>query len=281
MVISVERGALQGYGRYRLIAGSIVGEALARLGFGLALVLAGLGVTGAFLATPLSLIAVALARAPALARELPPQRDRRPLGVLLAGAWIPVLGLTLLFALQEIHVIVVKHEASAELAGAYGVAAVAAKAIVWVAVGLGMYLLPEAARRSHRGVDPRPILLRTLVLIAVTATPMVLIYAVAADPLLRTVFGPDRAGAAAALPWLGLAMALLACAYLSVQYLLALGRSGFIWVLGAAVAVEVLALSLIGARLTEVAVALFLLQLCCAVTVLALSLRTPPAAGAA
>ncbi len=276
MIVSVQRGALQGYRRYRVVAFSIVGEALARLAFGVALVLAGLDVTGAFLATPLALVAMALLLARPLARELPALRDRRPLLDLLAGAWIPVVGLTLLFVLQEVHVIVVKHEVSDELAGSYGVAAVAAKAIVWVAVGLGMYLLPEAARRSHEGVDPRPVLLRTLTLIALAALPMVAIYAVAAEPLLRAVFGPDLTGAATALPWLGLAMALLACAYLSVQYLLALERSGFVWVLAVAAGLEVGLLAFVGADVTAIAIALFGLQLVCAGTVLALSLRARP-----
>jgi glycosyltransferase involved in cell wall biosynthesis/O-antigen/teichoic acid export membrane protein len=276
MIVSVERGALQGYRRYRVVAGSIVGEALARLAFGVVLVLAGLDVTGAFLATPLALAAIALLLARPLAQELPERRDRRPLLDLLAGAWIPVIGLTLLFALQEVHVIVVKHEVSDELAGSYGVAAVAAKAIIWVAVGLGMYLLPEAARRSHEGIDPRPVLMRTLTLIALAALPMVALYAVAAEPLLRTVFGPDLTGAADALPWLGLAMALLACAYLSVQYLLALGRSSFIWVLAVAAALEIGLLAFVGADLTDVAIVLFGLQLFCAVTILTLSLRARP-----
>jgi glycosyltransferase involved in cell wall biosynthesis/O-antigen/teichoic acid export membrane protein len=276
MIVSVERGALQGYRRYRVVAGSIVGEAFARLAFGVALVLAGLDVTGAFLATPFALVAIALLLARPLAQELPERRDRRPLLDLLAGAWIPVIGLTLLFALQEVHVIVVKHEVSDELAGSYGVAAVAAKAIIWVAVGLGMYLLPEAARRSHEGIDPRPVLMRTLTLIALAALPMVALYAVAAEPLLRTVFGPDLTGAADALPWLGLAMALLACAYLSVQYLLALGRSSFIWVLAFAAALEIGLLAFVGADLTEVAIVLFGLQLFCAVTILTLSLRARP-----
>jgi glycosyltransferase involved in cell wall biosynthesis/O-antigen/teichoic acid export membrane protein len=276
MIVSVQRGALQGYRRYRVVAFSIVGEALARLGFGVALVLVGLDVTGAFLATPLALVAMALLLARPLARDLPERRDRRPLLDLLSGAWIPVVGLTLLFVLQEVHVIVVKHEVSDELAGAYGVAAVAAKAIVWVAVGLGMYLLPEAARRSHEGVDPRPVLIRTLTLIALAALPMVAIYAVAAEPLLRAVFGPDLTGAAAALPWLGLAMALLASAYLSVQYLLALERSGFVWVLAVAAGLEIGLLAFVGADVTAIAVALFGLQLGCAGTVLALSLRARP-----
>jgi glycosyltransferase involved in cell wall biosynthesis/O-antigen/teichoic acid export membrane protein len=273
MIVSVERGALQGYRRYRLVAGSIVGEAFARLGFGLVLVLAGLDVTGAFLATPLALVAIALALARPLAAELPQRRDQRPLRDLLAGAWIPVVGLTLLFALQEVHVIVVKHEVSDELAGSYGVAAVAAKAIIWIAVGLGMYLLPEAARRDHEGIDPRPVLVRTLVLIAAAALPMVALYAVAAEPLLRIVFGSELTGAADALPWLGLAMALLACAYLAVQYLLALRRSSFIWVLAVAAVLEVVLLARGGADLIEVALVLFGRQLGCAAATLTMSLR--------
>ncbi len=273
-VLCVERGALQGFQRYRIVALSIVGEALARIAFGLLLVTAGLDVTGAFLATGLSLAAVAGALTLPLRRLLPRrQQVTARLRDLLAGAWVPVLGLTLLFALQEVHVIVVKHEASANAAGSYAVAAVAAKAIVWIAVGLGLYVLPESARRAQHGVDARPILARAIGLIALVALPMVALYAVAAKPLLSIVFGDDLAGAAGALPWLGLAMALLACTYLSVQYLLALGRSSFVWVLGAGVAVEIPLLLAIGARLTTIAVALATLQLACSLTVMAMSFR--------
>jgi O-antigen/teichoic acid export membrane protein len=120
------------------------------------------------------------------------------------------------------------------------------------------------------------VLTRTLTLIALAALPMVAIYAVAAEPLLRTVFGPDLTGAADALPWLGLAMALLACAYLAVQYLLALQRSSFIWVLAVVAALEIAVLAVIGADVTEIAVALFALQAVCAGGVLALSVRAWP-----
>jgi O-antigen/teichoic acid export membrane protein len=234
-------------------------------------------VTGAFLGTALSLLTVGALLAVPLHRRLPAPRGGAGLARLrdlLAGAWAPVIGLTLLFVLQEVHVIVVKHEATEDGAGSYAVAAVAAKAIIWVAVGLGLYLLPEAARRAKAGVDPRPILARTLALIACSGVPMVLVFAVGAEPLLAAVFGDDLTEAAGALPWLGLAMALLACAYLSVQYLLALGRSSFIWILGCAAAVEVGLLAGIGANLEEVAFGLFALQLGCAAVVLALSFRT-------
>jgi O-antigen/teichoic acid export membrane protein len=275
MLVSVERGALQGFQRYRILALSLVGEAVARLVFAVLLVLAGLDVTGAFLASALSISTVALVLLVPLNRHLPAEaRDDVPrLRDLLAGSWTPVTALTLLFALQEVHIIVVKHAASGDDAGSYAVAAVAGKAIIWVAIGLGMYLLPEAARRARLGEDARPILLRTLALIAAASVPMVLIYAVAGRQLLSAVFGEDLTAASDALPWLGLAMALLACAYLSVQYLLALGYAAFIWVLGAVAMAEVVVLAAVGANLTGVAIALFCLQVVCAGTMVTLALR--------
>lgn len=283
MIVCVERGVLQGLQHYRIVGFSLVGEALSRIVFALLLVAVGLDVTGAFLGSALALAAVALALLWPLGRALghvedDPEKDIR-LRELLVGAWVPVIGLTLLLGLQELHIIIVKHEASDDAAGSYAVAAVAAKAIVWIAVGLGMYLLPEAARRGKIGLDARPILVRTLGLIAVAAVPMVLIYAVAGKPLLGAVFGDDLTGASGALPWLGLAMSLLACAYLSVQFLLAMGRATFIWVLGVAIVVEVVALIVIGADLTAVAIALFAVQVLCAGAVLVLALRqsTPDA----
>jgi O-antigen/teichoic acid export membrane protein len=278
MLVAVMRGALQGFGLYRTVALSIVGEGIARLVLGLALVGAGLDVTGAFLGTPLALITVGAVLVFALRPHLP-----RPaasgvarLRDLLAGARAPVAGLTLLFVLQEVHVIVVKHEAGGDAAGSYAVAAVAAKAIIWVAVGLGLYLLPEVARRAGNRIDARPVLLRTLGLISVLAVPMVLVYAVAGEPLLRVVFGDDLAEASGALPLLGGAMALLACTYLSVQYLLGLHRAAFIWMLAVAAAAEVVLLALIGADLERVALVLLCLQLVCAAVLLTVSFRTGP-----
>ena len=273
MALSVERGALQGFQRYKLVAWSIIGEAASRLVFALVLVGAGGDVTGAFLGTPLSLVAVGLVLAAPLSHHLPGDGGH-PLRDLLAGAWMPMLALTLLFVLQEVHVIVVKHEADGDAAGAYAVAAVAAKAIIWVAVGLGMYLLPETARRSRGGEDARPILRRTLALIAVCAVPMVLIYAGAGEPLLGAVFGEDLDEASGALPWLGLAMALLACSYLSVQFLLAMHKHRFVAILAVAATAEVIVLLTLGAHLTRIAIALFAIQLVCAACVLTVALRT-------
>jgi O-antigen/teichoic acid export membrane protein len=160
---------------------------------------------------------------------------------------------------------------------------VIAKGVIWVAVGLGLYLLPEAARRTRMGVDARPVLVRTLALVGLVSAPAALLYVVAARPVLVAVFGKAYAGGAGALPVLAIAMSLLACAYLSVQYLLALERANFLWALAVAAVAEPLVLQAIGSRLTAVAVGLLAVQTFLALAVLSLGFRSaasPRASGA-
>jgi glycosyltransferase involved in cell wall biosynthesis/O-antigen/teichoic acid export membrane protein len=286
LILSVQRGALQGLQRYKLVGASLVGEAMMRLLAGLVLVGLGAGVTGAFLGTAVSLGVVAAALTIPLLRAAGPHSEHheRPLRELIGRAWAPVAALALLAVLQNIDVIVVKHVADEDAAGAYAAAAVIAKGVIWVAVGLGLYLLPEAARRTRMGVDARPVLVRTLALVAFVAAPAALLYVVAAEPVLVAVFGSAYADGAGALPVLAIAMSLLACAYLSVQYLLALERANFLWALAVAAVAEPLVLQAIGSQLTAVAVGLLAVQAFLACVVLALGFRSaasPRASGAA
>jgi glycosyltransferase involved in cell wall biosynthesis/O-antigen/teichoic acid export membrane protein len=269
LILSVERGALQHMRRYRLVGWSIVCEAGARLAIGVALYGAGLGVTGAFLGTVLSVLATCLVLAPALRRARPTAQRLRSL---LGRDWVAVLALTLLGVLQYVDLIVVKHRAPGDAAGAYAAASVAARTIVWVAIGLGLYLLPEAARRVRSGLDARPLLVRTVALICGLALPLLAVSAFAAGPLLSVLFDVRSGAAADALPLLAAAMALQACAYLGVLYLVALGDGRFLWLLGLAALMEPVLLGLTGAHLTSIALALLGLQLALAASVLAVAL---------
>jgi O-antigen/teichoic acid export membrane protein len=184
-----------------------------------------------------------------------------------------VAAFSLIAALQNIDIVYVKHQAASDAAGSYAAASVAAKAVIWVAIGLGLYLLPEAVRRTKLGEDARPILMRTLAVVALVAVPMVTVYAVAGHQLLAAVFGDDLTAASSALPLLGLAMSLLAWGYLSVQYLLALGRVSFVFLLALAAVVEPLLLVTVGSQLTDVAAVIAGLQLVLAPAVFAIVLR--------
>ncbi len=235
MLLSLQRGALQGLRAYGTVGWSIVAEASLRLVFALILVEAGLNVTGALLGLPLAFAVVSLWLERELHRHVGPvvktDRPVRTLRSLIGDGWVPIIGLFLLASLQNIDVIVAKHELSSDAAGAYAAAAVAAKAVVWVAIGIGLHLLPEATRRSAAGLDPRPVLLRALAILAVIATPALLIFALVPKLLLRLAFGPSFVQASGALVLLGLSMTLLAVAYLTVQYMVALGEQRFVWVL--------------------------------------------------
>ena len=68
-------------------------------------------------------------------------------------------------------------------------------------------------------------------------------------------------------------MSLLACSYLSVQYLLAMGRAHFLPVLAAGIVVEVPVLLSIGDDLTAIAIVLLGIQAACAATILTMAMR--------
>jgi O-antigen/teichoic acid export membrane protein len=280
LVLCVQRGALQGFQRYRLVGISLVGEAATRLIFGLILVGAGLDVAGAFVGSTMSIAAMAALLGFALHQELDtaPPGHKPPVGErlrdLAARGWAPLLALALIAVLQNIDVIVVKHRVPDDAASAYAAAAVAAKVMVWIAVGLGMYLLPEATRRTSVGQDARPVLLRTVGVAAATAVPIILVFAFGGHLLLDKVFGKDFATADTALPILGVAMAFLAVTYLCVQYLLALHRSRFVLVLAAGALLDPLLLLVVGAKLTSIALVLAALQASVAAVIALVAMRS-------
>jgi O-antigen/teichoic acid export membrane protein len=234
MLLSLQRGALQGLHAYHPLGVSLVAEAALRIVFALVLVAVGGGVTGAFLGTPAAFAGVAIVLSIVLHQRLT-DGDReehvRPLRSLIGREWRPVVGLLFLGVLQNVDVIMGKHVLGGDLAGAYAAAAVAAKLVLWVAIGVGLHLLPEATRRAAAGLDPRPALLRALGVLAAVAVPALIVFATLPRFVMRMAFGAKLVQGSEVLLILGVAMTALAIAYLAVQYMLALGESRFLWVL--------------------------------------------------
>lgn len=284
-LVSLQRGALQGLQSYYAVGASVVGEAVGRLVLGLVLLAIGLDVTGAFGGQAASLILWALVlwrlllrRERAFGVAALSRATRRTLRSVLGNAGPPVVAMGLLALLQNLDVIVVKHTASARAAGAYASASLSAKALVWLAVGLGMYLLPEVSRRFHRGEDTRGLFFATVGIMSLVAAPALALFALIGHELLEAVFGGSFASGADELPLLGGAMTALAFTYLSVQYLIALRHTRFLWLLAATALAEPFVLAAFGSRLVDVAGALLALQLALAVALAALELRRPRAA---
>jgi O-antigen/teichoic acid export membrane protein len=245
--VSLLRGALQGVGDYKSVGISLIFEQGTRLVTG-AVLAVGLGVTGAYLGSILSYIAMSLYCAnrlrlrAATSGEHPARREgdggSLSLGRHVWTAGAPIAGLVVIAVLQNIDIIAAKHRFTSTTATSYAAAAVAGKVLIWVAMGAAFYLVPEVSRRRAAGEDTRGVLVRALGIVAVCSVPCLLIFAFGSHPLLAAAFGSKKAHASAALLTLGLAFTVLACTYLAIQYMLALKHVWFLVGIGAVAVAE-------------------------------------------
>ena len=235
LLLSVQRGLLQSTRAYKPVAYSLVLEGVGRMIGGLVLVAVGLEVTGAFLGLLIAYACIAVALNRALRRQLgPPAKhsEPHPLTRIVRNAAIPIAGLVLVAALQNVDVIMARHSLDSDAAGVYAATTVAAKFIVWIAVGIGLWVLPEATRRAAAKRDPRSVLGRALGIIVLLSIPALAAFAIMPTFLLRVAFGPDYTSGSTVLLPLGIAFAMLACTYIAVQFLLGLHRKLFVgWLL--------------------------------------------------
>ncbi len=242
LLLCMLRGFLQGLGDYRAVGISLVGEQAARLAIGGILAGVGLGITGAYIGTPLSFVVMMFYCAVPLRRRLgtadPGRRPALPLWAHVRNAWAAIAALGVIAVLQNIDIIAAKHQFSTDLASSYSATAVAAKVLIWVAMGAGFYLVPEVSRRHAAGEETRPVLGKALAIVGAAAIPCLLIFALASRLLIKLAFGSDRLLAVDALFILGVAFTVLAGTYLAVQYMLALKRSWFLLPLGAVAVAE-------------------------------------------
>ncbi|MBV9798343.1 MAG: hypothetical protein JO039_09890, partial [Solirubrobacterales bacterium] len=214
--------------------------------------------------------------------------ERTPLGEVVAPAetlslwahvkraWAPIAGLIVIAVLQNIDIIAAKHRFGGvhDLASSYAATAVAAKVLIWVAIGAGFYLVPEVSRRRADGEDTRPVLARALAIILVCSVPVLLIFAFAAEPLLRIGFGPHRLKASSSLLILGIAFTVLAATYLAIQYMLALKRTWFLLAVGAVAVAEPILLLQASRKPAGFAAVVLAVQAVGALVALALAFRT-------
>jgi O-antigen/teichoic acid export membrane protein len=230
-LLSIERGVLQSRRAYTGLARNLCVEAGVRTVLTVGLVALGLGVEGAALAVLASMVAAISdarltdkkAKTPettTVGRDDPVRRDTRHLASDLVVA---LFALGLLAGLQNVDVLIVGHDAP-NSSGPYGAISVASKAIVFGALVLVGYLLPEAVLQRHAGGHA---LRQLAIAVGLVVAPVLLLAAAAAVAphlILRVAFGPDKTGGSGAFATLVLAMGALACSVLFTHYLLGIGR---------------------------------------------------------
>jgi len=246
LALSIDRGLLQARRAYRPLAANLIVEGGMRMILVLALTGAGLGVTGACIGVMLGEAAAAAharfessrrwekapivvdpADASGWAGSADTSRRRLTIDVSTAFGCLAFLAL-----LQNLDVIMLGREAPKH-SGDYAAISVAAKALVFGAIALGAYLLPEATIRWHRGEHALKQLATTALILAVPTFALLIAALVAPRLLLRTAFGARLDGSYGSLATLVVAMAFLCATVLLTNYLLGAGRRWIVLLLGA------------------------------------------------
>jgi O-antigen/teichoic acid export membrane protein len=249
VLLSLDRGLLQAHRSYRALAANLLVEMGTRVLVVVVLVAAGFGASGAAVGVLIGEVVTAAHARWASVRAWSGRAPRR----WAAGSWVaavrpdPVLGggsaerrtvvtdlvvasvsLSMVAVLQNADVLVVGRDNPTH-SGAYAAVSVTSKAIVFGALVLGGYLLPEAAIRWRQGGHALRQLAVVLVLLAVPSVLLLGLAVAAPEQLLELLFHHAYTSAADALAPLVLAMILLSVSVVLTMYLLAIGRH---WVVG-------------------------------------------------
>jgi O-antigen/teichoic acid export membrane protein len=249
VLLSLDRGLLQAHRAYRPLAANLLVEIGVRLVAVLVLVEAGYGASGAAVGILIGeVFAAGHARFEAV-RAWSGGRFPRP----WATGWVaavrpdPVLldhrgarrtvaldlvvasvSLSMVAVLQNVDVLVMGRDNPSH-SGAYAAVSVTSKAIVFGAVVLGGYLLPEAAIRWRQGGHALRQLAVVLVLLGIPSVLVLGVALLAPEQLLQLVFHHAYTSTSDALAPLVVAMILLSVSVILTMYLLAVGRR---WVAG-------------------------------------------------
>jgi len=242
VLLSIDRGLLQASRDYRDLSVNLVIEAVMRCaltvglaaefkveGAALGLLLAELITASHARFTATRAVARSTASGPDLGPEVAVEESGGAVAmtvhggkVLLADVFTALGSLLLLAVLQNTDVILLGSKAPHH-SGAYAAISVPSKALVFVALVLVNYLLPEAAIRHQRGSHALRQLAHTLAVMAIPCTVLLAMAVFAAHRVLALVFGQKFNAAAPAFSTLVLAMVLMSVTVALAIYLLGIG----------------------------------------------------------
>lgn len=246
LVFTFGLGLLQGLARFVWMGTALIAQAGARLAVGVALVVAGLGVDGAFagataaIAISLVVLAVPLvplfraARGSRVEHELGPQETRFfALSAVLLLAYA---------SLVNVDAVLARSLLTAEQAGAYAGAITMGKIVLFAPIGIGFLLLERTARSHARGEDTDRALYLALAFVLATSGLVAAAYIVMPDFLVPIVVGSKYPDTAKIVGTYGVAALANALLNLWIAYFIGRGEMRVGLLLAVAVVVEVVLL---------------------------------------
>jgi O-antigen/teichoic acid export membrane protein len=272
LLTAVPLGVLQGQERFGALASLVLLGVGVRLASGVVLVWAGLGVSGAVLASALAPLAIVLAGFRVLRLRSRDGREVRGTLDALRGRFaIALVGLTSFWAFAEIDIALARHYFEGPEGGYYSSAGLLARALLFLPGAVALVAFPKfvAAREDGHGTERwLQLSVAAVGLLTVAALPMLIWLR---EPLVSLTFG-DRFGPAAdLLPLLSVAMAFMAVIGLLIYFHIAMASRGY-WAIIGGLALEILLVALFHDSPREVATVVALVSAFVAVTLYASAL---------
>jgi O-antigen/teichoic acid export membrane protein len=254
LVFPVAMGVLQGHERFSGLAALYVFPWLVRLAVLAIAAAAGYRLGGATFATLAGALA-ATALALMLVRE--PLRgvgalSRPELVAFLGYLWPVAVGLVGIALLTNVDILIVKARFSGDEAGAYAAASAFARVAFFLPATILTVLFPRTAARQARGEETEDILGRSLLATAAFCGLLALVYTAAGVGLVAMTFGSDFSEGGHVLAPFALAIGFYSLANVLVGYHLSRGETRYVWMVAAAVVVQVAALAVIPSSLNGV-----------------------------
>ena len=258
LVLTANQGTLQGLQRFGALGSFKVAQAAVKLALGVALVLAGFRLYGAFAAVVLGSAVVLVASTVYLLRQLGTAsaarssfRYRRAYRYVVPAA---IAGFCLTVPANA-DVVVVKHFFPAVDAGHYAAASVLGKVLLFLPMGISTALFPKvtadhAAARSER---LEALFDRALAYAALVAVAGAVGFWLVAEELLLIAYGPDYLAAAPLVRWYGLAISAVVLAVVVLNFELARDRTGYVYAFALGSLLELAAIWLVHDSLIQVA----------------------------
>ncbi|MCH7746424.1 MAG: oligosaccharide flippase family protein, partial [Chloroflexi bacterium] len=216
------RGALQGLQSFKWLTINRVGERivllvagsiLVSLGFGIAGVMAALGIAG------IAMLALAFVPLRVILRNSVSSTDWKELVFKGAPVLVTVLGIALL---ANVDLVMAKRFLPSEDAGLYSAIARTGRIVFFISVAFSRALFPKASRAQALGRSPASLIVRSLGYIGAFCVAAIIAAAVIGRPLIGIVYGDEYKEIAFLLPWYIGAVSLLSVTTVMMYYNLSL-----------------------------------------------------------
>ena len=243
LVLPTFRGALQGLQNFKWLTINRVGERvvllvagsiLVSLGFGIAGVMAALGIAG------VAMLALAFVPLNAIMRNAVSSTDWKGLVFKGAPVLVTVLGIALL---ANLDLVMAKRFLPAEDAGLYSAIARTGRIVFFISVAFSRALFPKASKAQALGRSPTSLIVRSLGYIGAFCVAAIVAAAVIGRPLIGVVYGDEYREIAFLLPWYIGAVSLLSVTTVMLYYNLSLALNRHLIPLIATVVLQVALLS--------------------------------------